>query len=97
MNLSWSRKLIERLAQDGVEDFVFCAGARNSPFVMTLDKAHGVRAYSFFEERCASFFALGLARAHGRPVAVVTTSGTAVAELCRPPSKRFTPASLSFS
>jgi 2-succinyl-5-enolpyruvyl-6-hydroxy-3-cyclohexene-1-carboxylate synthase len=81
MNLTWSRKIIEQLTQEGVEDFVFCAGARNSPIVVTLDRASGIHAYSFFEERCASFFALGLARARGRPVAVITTSGTAVAEL----------------
>lgn len=81
MNLSWSRNILEALCAEGVQDFVFCAGARNSPLVVTLDRAYGVRAYSFFEERSASFFALGLARANGRPVAVVTTSGTAVAEL----------------
>jgi len=81
MNLSWSRKILEALTQEGVEDFVFCAGARNSPLVVTLDRAHGIRAYSFFEERSASFFALGLSRASGRPTAIITTSGTAVAEL----------------
>ena len=81
MNLSWSRKILEALCDQGVEEFVFCAGARNSPLVLTIDKARGLKGYSFFEERSASFFALGLARASGRPVAVVTTSGTAAAEL----------------
>jgi 2-succinyl-5-enolpyruvyl-6-hydroxy-3-cyclohexene-1-carboxylate synthase len=81
MNLSWSRKLLESLCAEGVEEFVFCAGARNSPLIVTLDRAHGIKAYSFFEERSASFFALGLSRASGRPVAVITTSGTAAAEL----------------
>ena len=81
MNLSWSRKILEALCAEGVEDFVFCAGARNSPLIVTLDRSHGIRAYSFFEERSASFFALGLSRSHGRPVAIITTSGTAVAEL----------------
>ncbi len=81
MNLSWSRKLLESLCAEGVEDFVFCAGARNAPFILTLDRAQGLRAYSFFEERSASFFALGLSRASGRPVAIITTSGTAAAEL----------------
>lgn len=81
MNLTWSRKILESLCAEGVEDYVFCAGARNAPLILTLDRAHGIRAYSFFEERSASFFALGLARASGRPVAVITTSGTAAAEL----------------
>lgn len=81
MNLSWSRQLLERLCREGVEDFVFCAGARNSPLIVTLDKARGLKPYSFFEERSAAFFALGLARHHARPVAIITTSGTAAAEL----------------
>lgn len=81
MNLSWSRKIIESLCEQGVEEFVFCAGARNSPLIVTLDRARGIKAYSFFEERSAAFFALGLARCHGKPVAIITTSGTAVAEL----------------
>ncbi len=81
MNLSWSQKILEALSAQGVEEFVFCAGARNSPLVFALDRAKGLRAYSFFEERSAAFFALGCARVSGRPVAVITTSGTAAAEL----------------
>ncbi len=81
MNIEWSKKILTDLSGLGVEEIVFCAGARNSPLVMALDRAKGIRAYSFFEERSASFFALGLARKSGRPVAVITTSGTAAAEL----------------
>ncbi|MEM9283597.1 MAG: 2-succinyl-5-enolpyruvyl-6-hydroxy-3-cyclohexene-1-carboxylic-acid synthase [Verrucomicrobiota bacterium] len=68
----------------GVENFVVCAGARNAPLVTSLLAVTGSRRltlWPYFDERTASFFALGLARACDRPVAVLTTSGTAVAEL----------------
>ena len=81
MNITWSQRLIENLYANGVREVVFCAGARNSPLVAVLDQAKGLRAYSYFEERSASFFAMGLARRTERPVAVITTSGTAAAEL----------------
>jgi 2-succinyl-5-enolpyruvyl-6-hydroxy-3-cyclohexene-1-carboxylate synthase len=81
MNIHWSQKIIEELHRHGVRDVVFCAGARNSPLVSVLSKTTGVVLHSFFEERSASFYALGLIRRTGRPVVVITTSGTAVAEL----------------
>ncbi|MEK7356438.1 MAG: 2-succinyl-5-enolpyruvyl-6-hydroxy-3-cyclohexene-1-carboxylic-acid synthase [Bdellovibrionota bacterium] len=81
MNVTWARKLLETFHANGVREVVFCAGARNSPLVFVLEKAAGIEAYSFFEERSAAFFALGIARRTERPVAVITTSGTAAAEL----------------
>ena len=63
--------------------FCVCPGGRNAPLVEVLDAlpAGAVTILSFFDERSAGFFALGRARRDGRPVAVVTTSGTAAAEL----------------
>ena len=81
MNISWSQKIFSELFDQGVRDVVVCAGARNAPLVVVLSKTSGFRIHSFFEERSASFYALGIARRTHRPVAVVTTSGTAVAEL----------------
>jgi 2-succinyl-5-enolpyruvyl-6-hydroxy-3-cyclohexene-1-carboxylate synthase len=84
MNSAWSRKILESLFDAGVRDVVYCAGARNSPLLAVLEKAQGLTKYSFFEERSAGFFALGLARKENRPVAIITTSGTAAANLLPP-------------
>jgi 2-succinyl-5-enolpyruvyl-6-hydroxy-3-cyclohexene-1-carboxylate synthase len=79
-NLDSARRLIDAVRGSGADEFCICAGSRNSPLLAILGHAP-VRRYSFFEERSAAFFALGRAKLTGKPVAVVTTSGTAVAEL----------------
>src|SRR6185437_12048138 len=56
-------------------------GSRSAPLAMTLASEPRLRCYSHIDERCAGFFALGLAKASGLPVAVTCTSGTAAAEL----------------
>lgn len=68
---------------NGIREFVVCAGARNAALVEALaqaEKAGHVTLRRHFEERSAGFFALGRTMS-GEPCAVVTTSGTAVAEL----------------
>ena len=80
-NISASQDLLRQLYTLGVRDVVFCAGARNSPLMMALEKTSGFTTTSFFEERSAAFFAFGRARRDKRPAAVITTSGTAAAEL----------------
>jgi len=71
----------------GIHEYVVCAGARNLGLVVALadfadsGEASEIRVFSHFEERAAGFFALGRSMQSGQPCAVVTTSGTAVAEL----------------
>ncbi len=68
----------------GVKDFVLCAGARNIPLVgslLQIQEENDLQVWNHFDERTASFFGLGLARRSLQPVAILTTSGTAVAEL----------------
>lgn len=79
-NIDSARRLIERLRSAGTREFCVCAGSRNSPLLAVLGKG-GARVTSFVDERSAAFFALGRSKLHGAPVAVVTTSGTAVAEM----------------
>ncbi|MCB1230991.1 MAG: 2-succinyl-5-enolpyruvyl-6-hydroxy-3-cyclohexene-1-carboxylic-acid synthase [Verrucomicrobiae bacterium] len=81
-NAALAAIVIEETLAWGIRDFVVCTGARNAPLVLPLLKApEPIRIWRHFEERAAAFFALGLAKRDRRPVAVVTTSGTAVAEL----------------
>ncbi len=80
-NLTAAQSVLTSLRDFGVREIVLCAGARNAPFVHLLGTTPEFKVYSFFEERSASFFALGRIQAEGKPVAIVTTSGTAAAEL----------------
>jgi 2-succinyl-5-enolpyruvyl-6-hydroxy-3-cyclohexene-1-carboxylate synthase len=80
-NLERGRQAITLAAELGARDFAVCAGSRNSPLLAVLGVSTGVRLYPFVDERSAAFFALGRAKLTGRPAVVVTTSGTAVAEL----------------
>jgi 2-succinyl-5-enolpyruvyl-6-hydroxy-3-cyclohexene-1-carboxylate synthase len=80
-NVRRASRLIDDVRAAGVTDFCVCAGSRNSPLLAVLGTREDVRLFSFVDERSAAFFALGRAKQHGVPVAIVTTSGTAVAEL----------------
>ena len=80
-NMELAAKIVQELVDTGVREFVLCAGARNSPLVTLLDENRSLKVYTFFEERSAAFFALGRIASTRRPVAIMTTSGTAVAEL----------------
>lgn len=81
MNIEASEAVFRALHDCGVRDVIFCAGARNSPLIAVLEKTSGFERHAFFEERSAAFFALGRCRRDHRPAAVITTSGTAAAEL----------------
>ncbi|MDP9361143.1 MAG: thiamine pyrophosphate-binding protein [Acidobacteriota bacterium] len=79
-NIAEARRVIERACALGATDFCVCSGSRNAPLLAVLG-ASDLRVFSFVDERSAAFFALGRAKLTGRPAAVVTTSGTAAAEL----------------
>lgn len=79
-NFDLCAQVFSFLREANVDTVVVCAGARNAPFVFHLQNEN-FKTYFFFEERSAAFFALGLMKQKNKPVAVITTSGTAVAEL----------------
>ncbi len=79
-----ARAVIGQLLAQGVTDVVLAPGSRSAPLALCLDataRAGRVRLHVRIDERSAGFLALGLAKGSGRAVAVVTTSGTAVANL----------------
>ena len=71
--------LVNALADHGITDVVLCPGSRNAPLSVALGCAPGIRLHTRIDERAAAFLALGMARVQRRHVAVITTSGTAVA------------------
>ena len=79
-NIERASRLIEDVRAAGASEFCVCAGSRNSPLLAVLGESDA-RLFSFVDERSAAFFAIGRIKLHGAPVVVVTTSGTAVAEL----------------
>ncbi len=82
MNILIAKKIISHLIDHyHVQTFCVCSGSRNIPLLEVLSQMKGLNIFSFFEERSAGFFALGVCRREKKPVTVITTSGTAVAEL----------------
>jgi 2-succinyl-5-enolpyruvyl-6-hydroxy-3-cyclohexene-1-carboxylate synthase len=75
------QEVLTLLADWGVREICLAAGARNIPIIKGVLASSGIRVWNFFEERSMAFFALGRIMETGRPVAVVTTSGTAAVEL----------------
>lgn len=79
--LALAHSAIQQLIDYGVREFVIAAGSRNQPFVNVLKNDTQFKKWYGFEERSCAFFAFGRARQTNRPVAVITTSGTAAGEL----------------
>ncbi|WP_368165262.1 2-succinyl-5-enolpyruvyl-6-hydroxy-3-cyclohexene-1-carboxylic-acid synthase [Aeromonas sp. R6-2] len=80
-NHVWAALLLEELYRLGVRDVALAPGSRSAPLTMVAATHPGLRTHLHFDERGLGFFALGLAKGSARPVAIITTSGTAVANL----------------
>ena len=74
------RALVDELVRCGVRDAVTSPGSRSAPIVLSLVRDGRLRCHSQIDERTAGFFALGIAKASGRPAVLACTSGTAAAQ-----------------
>ncbi|MSU46013.1 MAG: 2-succinyl-5-enolpyruvyl-6-hydroxy-3-cyclohexene-1-carboxylic-acid synthase [Lacunisphaera sp.] len=78
-NTLWCSVLVETLVQRGFRRAVISPGSRSAPLTIALSRHPRLETIPVLDERSAAFFALGLAKQRGRPVALVCTSGTAAA------------------
>jgi 2-succinyl-5-enolpyruvyl-6-hydroxy-3-cyclohexene-1-carboxylate synthase len=75
------RALLDEFVRCGMEHACTSPGSRDTPIVLSMARERRLRAWSHIDERASGFFALGAAKATGKPVAVTCTSGTAAANL----------------
>ena len=77
LNAWWGDTIVRSLHSLGVEHVCISPGHRSAPLSLAFDRHQGVTIHTHMEERSGGFFGLGIAKATGRPVALVCTSGTA--------------------
>ena len=65
------------LLERGIHDIIFSPGSRNAPLIQTCSAIKDFRCLNIVDERCAAFFALGMALHRQKPVAIACTSGSA--------------------
>jgi 2-succinyl-5-enolpyruvyl-6-hydroxy-3-cyclohexene-1-carboxylate synthase len=82
LNAVWTECIVDALGDAGVRHAVLCPGGRASAMCIAFDTNERIAVEMVCtDERSGAFVALGLAKASGTPVAIVTTSGSAVANV----------------
>lgn len=83
-NRAWAKVVLNAVLRYGVQHFCIAPGSRSTPLTLealTLQSQNLAECHSHFDERGLGFFALGIAKSTQQPVAIIITSGTAVANL----------------
>ncbi|MGV3459406.1 MAG: 2-succinyl-5-enolpyruvyl-6-hydroxy-3-cyclohexene-1-carboxylic-acid synthase [Flavobacterium sp.] len=73
-----AQSIIQLCLAKGITDIVISPGSRNAPLTIGFANNPAFTCYSIADERCAAFFATGMAQQLKKPVAVVCTSGSAL-------------------
>ncbi|MFZ1396813.1 MAG: thiamine pyrophosphate-binding protein, partial [Candidatus Promineifilaceae bacterium] len=75
-NLRDAAIFVDGLAAAGLESVVISPGSRSTPLTLAFEAHPGIETFLHIDERGAGFYALGMALASDKPVALVCTSGT---------------------
>ncbi|WP_163397250.1 2-succinyl-5-enolpyruvyl-6-hydroxy-3-cyclohexene-1-carboxylic-acid synthase [Flavobacterium fluviatile] len=73
-----AQSIIEICSAKGIHNIIISPGSRNAPLTIGFAQNSNFKCYSIADERCAAFFALGIAQQTKRPTAIVCTSGSAL-------------------
>lgn len=73
-----AQSIIEICLAKGITNIIISPGSRNAPLTIGFAQNPGFTCYSIADERCAAFFALGIAQQIKKPTAIVCTSGSAL-------------------
>ncbi len=73
-----SQTLVQLCLDKGIDHIVISPGSRNAPLTIGFGEHPDFKCFSVVDERCAAFFALGMAQQIQKPVAVACTSGSAL-------------------
>lgn len=73
-----AQTVLAQCKENGISNIVISPGSRNAPLTISFTEDSFFSCYSIVDERCAGFFALGMAQNIGKPVALVCTSGSAL-------------------
>ncbi|KIA97278.1 2-succinyl-5-enolpyruvyl-6-hydroxy-3-cyclohexene-1-carboxylate synthase [Flavobacterium sp. KMS] len=73
-----AQSIIQICLEKGITNIIISPGSRNAPLTIGFVSNPAFQCYSIADERCAAFFALGIAQQTGQPTALVCTSGSAL-------------------
>jgi len=73
-----AQSIIEICSAKGIHNIIISPGSRNAPLTIGFAQNSAFKCYSIADERCAAFFALGIAQQTKQPTAIVCTSGSAL-------------------